>query len=43
MIFLLLPIKTGLELGIDRTNWKFGEHLNPTFLIYIIFLLSMIR
>lgn len=40
MIFLLLPIKTGLELGIDRTNWKFGEHLNPTFLIYIIFLLS---
>ena len=25
MIFSLLPVKTGLLLSIDRTNWKFGE------------------
>ena len=25
MIFSMLPVKTGLVLGIDRTNWKFGE------------------
>lgn len=25
MIFSLLPVKTGLVLSMDRTNWKFGE------------------
>ena len=25
MIFSLIPIKTGLVLSMDRTNWKFGE------------------
>ena len=25
MIFLLLPVKTGLVLSMDRTNWKFGD------------------
>lgn len=25
MIFALLPVRTGLVLSIDRTNWKFGE------------------
>ena len=24
-IFALLPVKTGLVLTMDRTNWKFGE------------------
>ena len=25
VIFALLPVKTGLVLSLDRTNWKFGE------------------
>ena len=25
MIFSLLPVKTGLVLSMDRTNWKFGD------------------
>ncbi len=25
VIFALLPVKTGLLLSLDRTNWKFGE------------------
>ena len=25
MIFSLLPVRTGLVLSMDRTNWKFGE------------------
>ena len=25
VIFALLPVKTGLVLRLDRTNWKFGE------------------
>ena len=25
MIFSLLPVKNGLVLSMDRTNWKFGE------------------
>ena len=25
VIFALLPVKTGLVLCLDRTNWKFGE------------------
>ena len=25
MIFSLLPVKDGLVLSMDRTNWKFGE------------------
>ncbi len=25
VIFALLPVKTGLILSLDRTNWKFGE------------------
>ena len=25
MIFSLLPVKTGLVLSMDRTNWKSGE------------------
>ena len=25
VIFTLLPVKTGLVLSLDRTNWKFGE------------------
>ena len=25
MIFALLPVKTGLVLSMDRTNWKFGD------------------
>lgn len=25
IIFSLLPVKTGLVLSMDRTNWKFGE------------------
>ena len=27
MIFSLLPVKTGLELSLDRTNWNFGEFI----------------
>ena len=25
VIFALLPVKTGLVLSLDRTNWKFGD------------------
>ena len=25
MIYSLLPVKTGLVLSMDRTNWKFGD------------------
>ncbi len=25
VIFALLPVKSGLVLSLDRTNWKFGE------------------
>ena len=25
VIFAVLPVKTGLVLSLDRTNWKFGE------------------
>ncbi len=32
MIFSLLPVKTGLVLSMDRTNWKFGEfNINITY------------
>ena len=35
VIFSLLPVKTGLVLSLDRTNWKFGDDENINIIIVV--------